>query len=157
MSSFIPVVLTLLLCMSVLAAAQDELCNCSPVQYTFQLKLKSVTCPANPNDLGPGVDAYTCDKSGGELPVKITAAQFTIQEPDGTPFAGKGFGGSEAWVDGDMLPIFTFPDPDPQLRLVGRIVLFLRGETADGSVVVNTWTIFLQMSAEYSPCKKGQS
>ena len=135
MSFFIPVVLTLLLSLSVLAAGQDFDCNCSPAEYTFRLKLDSFTCGFNP-DLGPGVINWFC--SPNDPPVEITFARFTIRDPASNIIGGQTFE-DLSLVDGDFLPSFT--SPNTKTPLVKKIALNLQGFTADGSITGGYWSI----------------
>ena len=151
MSFFIPVVLTLLLSMSALVAAQD-LCNCSPAEYTFRLKnnLDSFTCPTNPDNLGPGVITWFCAPS--VPPVKITFARFTIEDPAGNIIDNQIFPDLNL-VEGDTLPSFT--SPNTLSPLVREIRLNLLGETADGSLTGSTWSITFTNECGVLPLEEG--
>lgn len=137
-------VVALLLCMSVFASAQD-VCNCSPIEYTFELKLDAITCPdpadsITPGDavayFGPGVKGYTCQAETG-LPVKITEAIFIPQDQGGNPIDNQKKSSLEL-IDGDKL-IFTSPPTIPPI--VGRVTLILKGVDVNGVGVENRWTI----------------
>lgn len=141
--SFLAVV-ALLHCMSAFASAQD-VCNCSPIEYTFELKLDTITCPDPPDSItpddalayfGPGVKGYTCQAETG-LPVKITEAQFIPQDQGGTAIDTQTKPSLEL-TDGDKL-IFTSPPTIPPI--VGRVSLILKGVDVNGVGVENRWTI----------------
>ena len=136
MSFFIPILtLTLLLSVSALAAAQEFDCNCSPVKYIFELKLDSITCPTNPEDLGPGVFAFSCNP-GDEIPYTITSAQFVIADPDET-IIGVQTKPSLNLGDGDTL---EFTSPNTPSPLVTTIVLVLQRGVGFQHVVSITFT-----------------
>ena len=155
MSFFIPVV-TLLLSMSALAGAQD-LCNCSPVGYTFQIKLDSITCPPNPLDgFGPisGVAGFSCFNPGTGLPLRVTGYAFDAQDRDGNNIFGQSIVGGN-FEDGGTLPSITYTNPDDMTTLVGGITLTVAGENQDGEVVVNTWSIQFTNECGVLPLEDG--
>lgn len=134
----------LLLFISVFAEAQGD-CNCSPVEYTFELKLDEITCPDPPlvgpaavqTYFGPGVKDYTCNPDSG-LPVKIATAQFVVLDQSFVPIFTETEEGLEL-ENGDSL---TFTSPTTNPPLVGAVQLTLRGEAESGQEVQpNTWTI----------------
>eukprot|EP00984_Skeletonema_dohrnii_P001739 scaffold578_cov113-Skeletonema_dohrnii-CCMP3373.AAC.2 len=139
-------VAALLLCMLAFAAAQDDpQCNCSPVGYTFELKLDAYTCP-DPNDsirpedavayFGPGVKGYTC-KPKSQMPVTITQAQFIVSNEDLTPVDTQTENSLEL-TDGETL---TFTSPTTNPPLVGAITLTLTGVDINGEEIESTFTI----------------
>ena len=137
---------TILLIFSVLAKAQ-ETCNCSPVEYTFELSLDEVTCPEPPNSVfpgqavdffGPGVKAYTCNPRSN-FPVQITSAQFIPLDPNISPIEGQTQTKENLdLVDGDSL---TFTSPATNPPVVGAVTLRLFGLDQNQDEVENTWTI----------------
>ncbi len=142
--SFLAVV-ALILCMSVVITSAQDVCNCSPIEYTFELKLDAITCPDPPDSItpgdalayfGPGVKGYTCQAETG-LPVTITEAQFIPQDQGGTAIDTQ-TKSSLALTDGDTL-IFTSPPTFPPV--VGRVSLILKGVDVNGVGVENRWTI----------------
>ena len=139
-------VAALLLCMLAFAAAQDEpKCNCSPVGYTFELKLDAYTCP-DPNDsirpddavayFGPGVKAYTCNPKS-QIPVTINEAQFIVSDETNNPVLTQTKDSLEL-TDGETL---TFTSVTTNPPLVGFILLKLVGEDINGVVIESRWTI----------------
>mmetsp|Transcript_12256 Transcript_12256/g.18176 ORF Transcript_12256/g.18176 Transcript_12256/m.18176 type:complete len:331 (+) Transcript_12256:92-1084(+) len=139
-------VAALLLCMLAFAAAQDEpKCNCSPVGYTFELKLDAYTCP-DPNDsirpddavayFGPGVKAYTCNPKS-QIPVTINEAQFIVSDETNNPVDTQTKDSLEL-TDGETL---TFTSPKTNPPLVGFILLKLVGKDINGVKIESRFTI----------------
>jgi len=137
-------VVVLLLC--TFAAAQDT-CNCSPIQYTFVLKLEDHTCPVPPdsvtpddafNYFGPGVQQYTCDPQKGH-PVNITLAQFIPQDQFSNPIDGQTQVKKNLELTNGESLTFTSPTTDPPI--VGAITLKLVGVDEKGGEVQSIWTI----------------
>jgi hypothetical protein len=143
--SFIYVV-ALLLCMSVFTAAQDT-CNCSPIRYTFVLKLDEHTCPVPPdsvtpddalNYFGPGVQQYTC-QSLKPRATKITEAQFIPLDPFLNTIPGQTQTERNLELtNGDSL---TFTSPATIPPTVGAVLLKLVGVDENGGIVESVWTI----------------
>jgi len=139
-------VAALLLCMLAFAAAQDEpKCNCSPVGYTFELKLDAYTCPDPENSItpddavayfGPGVKAYTCNPDS-PIPVTITQAQFIVSDETNNPVLTQTKDSLEL-TDGETL---TFTSVTTNPPLVGFILLKLVGEDINGVKIESRWTI----------------
>ena len=140
-------VVALLLCMLAFAAAQDDdpKCNCSPVEYTFELKLDAFTCPDPNNSIipanavdyfGPGVKAYTCNPDV-PIPVTITQAQFIVSDETNTPVLTQTKDSLEL-TDGETL---TFTSVTTNPPLVGFILLKLVGEDINGGEIESRWTI----------------
>eukprot|EP00984_Skeletonema_dohrnii_P020336 scaffold9875_cov100-Skeletonema_dohrnii-CCMP3373.AAC.2 len=137
-------VAALLLCMLAFAAAQDDepKCNCSPVGYTFELKLDAYTCP-EPNIsinavdyFGPGVKGYTCNPKS-QIPVTITQAQFIVSNENFEAVDTQTKNSLEL-TDGETL---TFTSPTTNPPLVGFITLTLTGVDINGVDVESRFTI----------------
>lgn len=135
MSFFIPVVLTLLLSMSVLAVAQEFDCNCSPAEYTFQLRYSNSCLPDS--GFGPGVSGIGCSGTNLGQGMIVTFAQLGFFDPAGGVISAQTFTDLNL-VDGDTLPIFT----SPSTTLVGSIELHLQGEATNGVEFENQIRIF---------------
>ncbi len=115
--------------MSVFAAAQDEVCDCSPYSYIFELKLDSITCPTSPSDLGPGVSSFICNPEG-EIPDTITGAKFVLNSFYSQTKSGLNLG------DGDTLELVL----PPGIELVNSIELILYSGVSVQNVVSITFT-----------------
>lgn len=146
--SFISVV-ALLFYTSAFAAAQDNTCNCSPIDYTFELKLNDgTTCPdRDPSTgleesalayFGPGVKDYTC-KTETQIPTKITLAQFIPLNQELEPIGQTQTRTGLDLEDGGKLKMFTSPATNPPL--VTAVTLKLQGVNESGNVIENIWTI----------------
>lgn len=138
--SFLPVVVGLL-CMSVLAAAQNN-CQCAPLGYRFKLNLQSPVCDpdqsfdpqiiANVFGENSGVGEYTCQSRTLQT---VNSAQLIFQLRDNTV-------ATDTQRNLDLSPgstiEFEYPGPFPEA--FDRITLVLTSGSGD-SKVVNTGSI----------------